>query len=244
MKKQFFISIILVLLTASFLFTGCSEECEDNMVTVRDTITNTTWLLEYNEQSSGNQMYYAPQSFIKNGSAAFASNLYHASNKWVSDYSIEIPKEININVDTDSLKLTARIRNINGDGIANEMDLALKNSNALMAYASWQKGAVSTFCRLGISGQLTGSLPELLTDPSSYQEYSLSVLNNQVTAYKNGTILKTVDYTGSVGKLEAIGILFRGYGEIDWVKLYKGNKLIMTEEFNVDGTTTAVWSKP
>ena len=81
MKKQFFISIILVLLTASFLFTGCSEECEDNMVTVRDTITNTTWLLEYNEQSSGNQMYYAPQSFIKNGSAAFASNLYHASKK-------------------------------------------------------------------------------------------------------------------------------------------------------------------
>jgi hypothetical protein len=65
-----------------------------------------------------------------------------------------------------------------------------------------------------------------------------------VTAYKNGTILKTVAYTGSVGKLGAIGILFRGYGEIDWVKLYKGDKLIMTEEFNVDGTTTAVWSKP
>ena len=53
-----------------------------------------------------------------------------------------------------------------------------------------------------------------------------------------------VDFKSFVGNIVDIGILFRCYCEIDWVKLYKGDKLIMTEEFNVDGTTTAVWSKP
>ena len=46
------------------------------------------------------------------------------------------------------------------------------------------------------------------------------------------------------GRVKYLNISFRGYGEIDWVKLYKGNKLIMTEDFNTDGVTTALWSKP
>ena len=55
---------------------------------------------------------------------------------------------------------------------------------------------------------------------------------------------KTVSYSGSVGKLRTIFIVFRGSGEMDYVRLYKGSKLIMTEDFNTDGTTTAVWSMP
>ena len=60
-----------------------------------------------------------------------------------------------------------------------------------------------------------------------------------------GTILKSVTQTGNKGgRVEAIKIGFRGYGEMDWVKIYKGSKLIMTEDFNTDGTTTAVWTMP
>jgi len=81
-------------------------------------------------------MYYAPQTFIKNGTAYFPSNLYHLSTKWVADFSIAIPKEINLNIDNDTLKLIARIRNISGDGIANEMDLSLRQSSTNMAFGS------------------------------------------------------------------------------------------------------------
>jgi len=250
MKKSIIYFVSTVFIACAFIFTsGCSKDMTVNtiydsvIIHNHDTVTNTVWLLEYNQQSGGNQIYYAPQTFIKNGLAYFPTNLSH-SVYWVADYSIAIPKEIILNIDTDSLTLTARIRNISGDGTANEMDLSLRQTSTNMAFASWQKGINPTFCRLGVSGQLVSNLAELLTDPSTYAEYSINVSDNKVVALKNSTSLKSVPYTGSLGKLGYIGVLFRGYGEIDWIKLYKGNKLIMSEDFNVDGTTTAIWSKP
>lgn len=250
MKKEIAYVVTVLFISAAFIFTsGCSKDGTINtvydsiVIHNHDTVTNTTWLLEYNQQSGGNQIYYAPQTFIKNGVAYFPTNLSH-SVYWVADYSIAIPKEINLNIDSDSLKLTAKIRNISGDGTANEMDLSLRQTPTNMAFASWQKGSSPTFCRLGVSGQLVSNLSELLTDPSTYAEYSISVQGGQVSAYKDNVSLKSVSYTGTMGKLGYVGVLFRGYGEIDWVKLYKGSKLIMIEEFNTDGTTTAVWTKP
>jgi len=181
----------------------------------------------------------------KNGTAYFPSNLYHAS-KFFAIYDLPLPKEINLNMDTDSIKLVANLRNVNGDGLANEIDLGIiyNSTNQFQAQATWQKGSVATFCLLGISGQTINNVTEQLTVPSTYAEYALSVQGNQVTSYKNSIALKSVAYTGSTGNVKILRVAFRGYGEVDWVKLYKGNKLIMIENFNADGTTTALWSKP
>lgn len=234
----------------AFVFTsGCSKDCTDIIVHDSimnfDTVTNTFWTLGYNQGTSGNAMYYAPLTFIKNGIAYFPSNLYHSS-QWFSVYDLPIPKEINLDVDTDSLKLVANVRNVNGDGTANEIDLGLiyNLTTASQAGASWQKGSNPAFCLLGITGQQINNVSEQLTDPASYAEYAVGTQGNQVSSYKNGSLLKTSSYTGTTGKLKAIRVAFRGYGEVDWVKLYKGNKLIMIENFSVDGVTTAIWSKP
>ena len=252
MKKTIIpILTLLFLAIVSSTTTSCTEECNPTIVrdsttiTRFDTVTNTQWVLQYNEGTSGNNMYYAPQTFIKNGVAYFANNLYHAS-KFFTIYDLPLPKEISLNLDTDSLKLVANVRNVNGDGFANEIDLALlyNTTTQSQAMASWQKGSDATFCLLGVSGQTISNVTEQLTNPSTYAEYAVSAQGNQVTSYKNSAALKTVSYTGSTGNLKAVRIAFRGYGEVDWVKLYKGNKLIMIEDFNVDGTTSALWSKP
>lgn len=242
------ITIMAIALTTS---TSCTKECEPTVVrdstiiTQFDTVTNTQWTLLYNEGTSGNPIYYAPQTFIKSGTAYFPSNLYHAS-KFFTIYDLPLPKEINLNLDTDSLKIVANVRNVNGDGFANEIDLGLMYNitTQSQALATWQKGSDATFCLLGVSGQTISNVTEQLTNPSSYAEYALSVQGNQVTSYKGGTVLKSASYTGTTGNLKVVRVAFRGYGEVDWVKLYKGNKLIMIEDFNVDGTTTALWSKP
>jgi hypothetical protein len=252
MKKVFIPILAIAILVIGFTTTtSCTKNCDPTVVrdstiiTQFDTVTNTQWVLQYVEGSAGNNTFYAPQSFIKNGKATFASNLYHAS-QWFSIYDLPLPKEINLNLDTDSLKLIASIRNINGDGTANEMDLGLiyNLSTQAQAQASWQKGSNAAFCLLGITGQTINNVTEQLTNTSTYEQYAISVQGNNVTSYKNTTTLKSTPYTGTIGSLNAVRVAFRGYGEIDFVKLYKGNKLIMIEDFNVDGTTSALWSKP
>lgn len=249
--KRFYISTLgLSFIFLAFVFTSsCTKETVTNTVhdstTIinHDTVTNTIWTMTYFEGTAGNYMYYAPQSFIKSGTAKMASNLFH-QGYWFSDFTLPIPKEINLNLDNDSLKLVANIRNVNGDGRANEIDLGLNYTTTTYFSASWQKGTDAQFCKLGLSGQSINNVTEQLTDPSTYAEYALSIQGNQVTSYKNNTALKTVSYTGTTGRAAIIDIAFRGYGEIDWVKLYKGSKLIMIENFNTDGQTTAIWSKP
>ncbi len=250
MKKIIIPIISLAFFALAFISTsGCKKDCDINAVhdsttiTKFDTVTNTQWVAHYFEGTSGNDMYYAPQSFIKNGKAYFPSNLFH-QGYWFTEYTLSIPKEINLNLDTDSLKLIANVKNTNGDGTSNEIDLGI-NSDVLF-YATFQKQmSFLYYCQINIGAQKTTNISEHILDPTNYGEYALQIQNDTVSTYKNNTLLKSVSHTTSRGgRVKYLSISFRGYGEIDWVKLYKGNKLIMIENFNVDGTTTALWSKP
>lgn len=140
------------------------------------------------------------------------------------------------------MKIVANLRNINGDGNSHELDLGINSDINL--YAVWQN-ATSYYNQINIGSQKITDVNEHVTNTGVYAEYALQVQNNTVSTLKNTTVLKTVSHTGSRGgRVKYINVAFRGYGEVDWVKLYKGNKLIMVEDFNVDGTTTAIWSKP
>jgi hypothetical protein len=248
MKKIIFPGLISVFTLAAFVFTsGCTQECE--VTTVRDTITkfdtvtNTVWTLQYFEGTSGNNMFYAPPTFIKNGKAYFPSNLFH-QNYWFAEYTLPIPKEINLNLDTDSLKIVANVRNVSGDGNSNEIDLGINSD--IQFYATFQKQAgFLYYCQLNIGTTKITNINEHLLDPTAYGEYALQIQNNTISTFKNSTLLKSVSHTASRGgRVKYLNIAFRGYGEIDWVKLYKGSKLIMTEDFSTDGNTTALWVKP
>lgn len=209
------------------------------------TITPTEWTLRYSEGSAGNVVMYSDNNFIKNGIANFGT-LPHTSGHWFSQYTIDIPQEIVLNLDTDSLKVVANLKNSIGDDVANEIDLSFLykyNPDTLTASASWQKGVNPSFCLIGITYQVINNVSEQLTDPSVYAEYAVGVQGNKVSSYKNSTLLKSVSYTGSTGTVKGIAFTFRGNGEADWVRIYKGDKLIMSEDFNIDGTTSATWTK-
>lgn len=213
------------------------------LTSLQATITPTQWSLRYSEGTGSTDIYYQPINFIKNGTASFGT-LPHTTGNWFSEYSILIPQEIYLNLDTDSLRLVANVRNVVGDINSNEIDLGIRNDSSV--FASWQKQAASLFfCQINIGSQKIANITEHLLDPTNYGEYALQIQNNTVSTFKNNAILKTVTSTNNRGgRVKYLNIAFRGKGEIDWVKLYKGNKLIMTEDFNVDGTTSASWTKP
>lgn len=208
-----------------------------------DNITPTQWKLRYFEGSVGNNVFYLPSDFIKNGTASFGT-LPHTSGNWFSEYTIDIPQEIDLNLDTDSLRIVANVRNVNGDNNSNEIDVGLRSDTLI--YATWQKQALYLFfCQINIGATKITNIQEHLLDPTNYGEYSLQVQNNNISTYKDNVLLKSLTNTNNKGgRLKTLSVSFRGKGEIDWIKLYKGNKLIMTEDFNVDGTTSASWTKP
>ena len=237
MKKMMLIGSLAILL--STFTTGCQES--DDCPAPEVTISKTVWTMEYNEGSSGNHRYYAPGSFIAGGVATFAANLPHAS-QWFSQYTLPVPQEVELDLDADDVKLVARIKNPSGDGVAQEIDLGL-NYGTSFAGASWQK-SIPVFCKMTVGSQTISNVTELLTDPTNFADYAIGLSGNNLTAYKNDVALKTFPYTGSTGILTSINIAFRGYGTIEWVKLYKGTTLIMSEEFDVNGQTHAVWTLP
>jgi len=67
MKKVILSLFVSILFTTAFMFTsGCKKDCDVNTVhdsttiVKFDTVTNTQWVLQYNEGTTGNYMYYAP----------------------------------------------------------------------------------------------------------------------------------------------------------------------------------------
>jgi hypothetical protein len=237
MKRIFLINAVFLV----FGIVSCTDDC--TTPTPDTHISNTEWFLHYFEGSAGNDVFYAPQTFIKSGKATYPATLPHGIN-WFTEYVLPVPEEIDLNLDSDSLKIVANVRNVNGDGNSYEIDLGLRNDSSL--YASWQKQSLYVFyCQINIGAFKVTNITEHLLDPSTFGEYALQIQNNTVSTFKNNTLLKSVSHSGNRGgRVEWINVSFRGYGEIDWVKLYNGSKLIMSEDFNTDGTTTAIWTMP
>jgi len=216
------------------------------LTSIQPTITPTQWNLHYWEGSAGNHLYYTPSNFIKNGTANFGS-LPHTSGHWFVQYDLPVPPEINLDLDNDSLRIVASVRNINGDGTSNEINLGIGSDT--VCYATWQDISVQPgylyFCQINIGSQKTVNISEHSINPSIYAQYAFQLQKTNIQTFKDNVLLKTItgtNYRG--GRVKEVHITFRGYGEVDWVKLYKGNKLIMSEDFNTNGTTSAVWTMP
>lgn len=240
-------NLLWLVVMGLFLATACQdcEECEDCPVPPVN-ITETEWTMSY-IPSSGTPTYYDDQTFIGGGRAYYPSYLFK-SGQWFTSFILPVPEEIDLNMDTDTVTLVARLRNVAGDGVAYEIDMGIAYATGIAFSAAFQKsgpGALQ-YSLLQVGSQVLNNLSEHIIDNTTYADYGITVLGaeKKLSSTKNGSPLRTFSYTGSTGYAQYLTFAFRGYGECDWIKLYKGSKLIMTEEFNTDGKTTAVWTLP
>ena len=82
----------------------------------------------------------------------------------------------------------------------------------------------------------------------NFEDYGTLILqtfNRGVVAYRNDAYLAGLSYGKEplIGRLKEIGIVFKGSGFIDYVKIYNSvnGKLLMSEDFNTAGESTVVW---
>ncbi len=100
------------------------------------------------------------------------------------------------------------------------------------------------FTSFGLNAKQITNDNKLLYVFESFTTVTLEAKNKTLSTTRSGTLVESLSYKGyKIGRLKGISISFKGSGSVDWVKLYssKSNKLLMEENFNVDGKSSVVW---
>ena len=172
-----------------------------------------------------------PNSFISNGIAKLTGSPFYYY--WTS---MELPIPADMNMDGDHLKFEIRTRNPVSEGAIEELDLTLyitgENGNASVSFIGRKHRQQFT----SIMGAKTvqKDIPELIQLFQEWNTVSLITSGTKVAALKNGTEIKSISYSGNIGRVKKISISFKGIGSVDWVHLYnsKTGKGIIREEFD------------
>lgn len=92
---------------------------------------------------------------------------------------------------------------------------------------------------------IKNNIAALQHNVEDYDTLILQTFNRGLVAYRNDAYLGGLAYGNEalIGGLKEIGIVFKGSGFIDYVKIYNSvnGKLLMSEDFNTDGESTVVW---
>jgi len=97
---------------------------------------------------------------------------------------------------------------------------------------------------LKIGHTIRNNLPQLQHNFEDYDTLILQTFNRGVKAYRNNEFLAGLGYDKEpvVGRLKEIGVIFKGSGYIDYIKIYNSvnGKLLLSEDFDTDGQSTVI----
>lgn len=148
----------------------------------------------------------------------------------------------------DTVRFEASVKNPTGQsGSVFDYEVALQVYGSKNYGEVYFTGSASTqsYNHIWIGNYQISNLPELNHYFGDYETLSVEFKNDKLSIYRNGIFVKNVTYDASnkIGKIKRIGYGFKGTGSIDWVKLYssKNDKLLMQEDFNVDGQANVIW---
>lgn len=139
--------------------------------------------------------------------------------------------------DGDNFSVEARVRNSEEDGGISCYDAMLYAfSDTGMHGFSLNREGYSYIKFISSENVYTGESHDFTNigfDPSKWNTLKMTVANKKTTFYLNGEALMTVYYTTSIGNINEITLRFKGFGAVDYVKLYDADgKLIYGNEFD------------
>ncbi len=145
----------------------------------------------------------------------------------------------------DNVKLEARIKAPLSEGAQEARDPILEFSgvNGKSAFVFWMADAWGgVWAKYAAGDTITGGIPEFVKDFNDWHTVALETKNGKVTTFYDGQVVKSMDYSNTIGLLYSLRVGFKGRGSIDWVKLYEGDELKLTEDFDINGTTNVHFS--
>lgn len=233
--------ILAGLLIASIAISSCTTTTCPDPTPAAVTISKTEWVMS--QLASPTNLFYSPRTFVSGGIAKFPATIPHTTS-FQTDFLIDIPQEIVMNAQ-DTVKLVARIDNTTGDPNSHAVGINIITNTDSLNGAAWETSNAGLFYAImRIGADFTRNVSELIVNTSTYNEYAVEIIGGNLNVYFNGTLVKTKTFTGNIGRVTGVIVGGRGAPSIDWVKIYKGSKLIMSEDFNTTGKTSAVWTMP
>jgi hypothetical protein len=192
--------------------------------------------------------------FIKNGYARIYDDSIkiNRQNYYSTQFRLVIPASVNIK--GDSVNFEIGVKNpLNSSWFdayyGRDVNIYIKGqtNDALITNTSTEDvspgSQQSALMRIG--GTVMNNVAELQYNFEDYGTLILQTFNRGLVAYRNNAYVKGLAYGREplIGRLKEIGVIFKGSGFIDYVKIYNSatGKLLMSEDFNTDGQSTVVW---
>lgn len=234
MKKLFYVTMLF----STLLIIGCIPTPGTTV------IDKTNWIYEYYYNS---QLQYVDSTGSGIRDSAFTYPLSTASYPQGyshQNYKIAVPSQINLKP-SDGLRLVVRSKN---ESISSDMNLVFFSSDLPVLECNWN-GSTSYkyFCLLRVDTVSLHNISNMNVSTSDgYHTYEVLVNATDIKSVRDGVEAATLTHNIELNKrVDKIAIVpTNNRTNIDWVKLYKGSKLIMTEDFNTAGQTTAKWTLP
>lgn len=235
MKKR----LLILMSVALVLATSCVPTPGNPTTPV---ISKTNWVYEYYYYSNL-QHVDSTGSGIRDSvftyplaTAGFSQGYSH------QNYKISIPEQINLKP-SDGLRLVMRAKNTDN---TKDMNMSILCNDSSIS-AAWNGSSPYLFyCYLNIGSTYWRNISAMNVSTTDYHEYELIIDSTSISSKRDGVLAATYQHDQILNKrVDLIKIFPSGNRTtIDWVKLYKGNKLIMSEDFNTAGQTTAKWTLP
>lgn len=154
----------------------------------------------------------------------------------------------------DSLRFEVRVKNPSfGSGSVPDYEVAMQVFGTNKEYRSpnfaeiyfVSHSSYQVYNHIWIGSTELSNLPEMVHYFGDYETLVMEIKNNTLSIYREGVLVKSVDYSTNtkIGKVKRIGIGFKGSGYTDWVKLYNSytGEQIMQEDFDVNGRSNVKW---
>lgn len=195
------------------------------------------------------------KDFINNGYARIFRNSFKKSRQNYYSTKIWLTIPSNIRIKGDSLNFEVGVKNPFNSAFypaseGRDITLYIKgetNEAAITNVAtadvnpgSGERAAVQ------LGQRMVNQVPALQYNFEDWGTFILQTFNRGVVAYRNNEYVAGLYYGDEplVGRLKEIGVVFKGSGYIDYIKLSRSSTNgtpLMSEDFNEDGQSTIIW---
>jgi len=183
---------------------------------------------------------------INRGSVKINQHNYYSTKFWLI-----LPASVNIKA--DSINFEAGVKNPFNSSFyspyyGRDITLYIKGESNEASITNVATDDVNPVAKeragIKLGNTFKNYLPQLQYNFENYGTLILQTFNRGVVAYRNNEYLSGLAYEKEplVGRLKEIGIVFKGSGYIDYIKIYNSvnGKLLISEDFNTDGQSTVI----
>ncbi len=136
--------------------------------------------------------------------------------------------------DADTLNFTVRLKNPStGSGAVSSYDVSMHMYGEYKTVAASFIGSSThqqyTHLKVGTEG--VSNAPELVHVFEDWTEVTMRTTGSTCAIYFNGSLVKSINYSGAIGRLMDLRVTFKGYGSIDYFRVtgLLGSKIVRNE---------------